>query len=114
MLAAVGIYGIMAYSVQQRTQEVGIRMALGASPQDVRRMMVMQGMVLAFIGVMLGVPAGWPLRGLMGSLLYGVKPWDPIVFIVTADFTERCGAVCLLIPARRASREDPMVALRYE
>jgi predicted permease len=114
LLAAVGIYGIMAYSVQQRTQEVGIRMALGASPRDVRRMMVTQGMVLAFIGVVIGVASGLALTRVMRSLLFGVKPWDPIVFVVTAILLSVVALFACLIPARRASRVDPMVALRYE
>jgi ABC-type antimicrobial peptide transport system permease subunit len=114
LIAAVGIYGLMSYSVQQRTQEVGIRMTLGASPQDVRRMIVLQGMLLAFIGVLLGVAGGLALTRLMGSLLYGVKPWDPIVFIVTAILLSVVALFACLIPAHRASHVDPMVALRYE
>jgi len=104
----------MAYSVQQRTQEVGIRMALGASPRDVRRMMVTQGMILAFIGVVIGVASGLALTRVMRSLLFGVKPWDPVVFVVTAILLSIVALFACLIPARRASRVDPMVALRYE
>jgi predicted permease len=114
LLAAIGIYGIMAYSVQQRTQEVGIRMALGASPRHVRRMVVTQGMVLAFIGVMLGVAGGLALTRVMRSLLFGVKPWDPTVFVVTAILLCLVALFACLIPAHKASRVDPMVALRYE
>ena len=114
LIASVGIYGLMSYSVQQRTQEVGIRMTLGASPQDVRRMIVLQGMLLAFIGVLLGVAGGLALTRLMGSVLYGVKPWDPIVFIVTAILLSVVALFACLIPAHRASHVDPMVALRYE
>ena len=114
LIAAVGIYGLMSYSVQQRTQEVGIRLTLGASPHDVRRMIVLQGMLLAFIGVLLGVAGGLALTRLMGSLLYGVKPWDPIVFVVTAILLSVVALFACLIPAHRASHVDPMVALRYE
>jgi putative ABC transport system permease protein len=114
LLAAIGIYGLMAYSVQLRTQEIGIRMALGAGPQDVRTMVVKQGMRLALIGVFLGVAAALALTRLMATLLYGVKPWDPAAIVSVAVLL---GAVALLatyFPARRASRVDPMIALRYE
>ena len=114
LLAAVGIYGITAYSMQQRTQEVGIRMALGAGPHDVRRMVVTQGMWLALIGLFLGVVGGLALTRLMGSLLYGVKPWDPIVFVATAILLTTVSLFACYVPARRASHVDPMVALRYE
>ncbi|MBZ5696636.1 MAG: ABC transporter permease [Acidobacteriia bacterium] len=113
-LAAIGIYGIMAYSVQQRTQEIGIRMTLGASPQDVRWMVVLQGMILALIGVSLGVAGGLALTRLMRSLLYGVKPWDPLAFVLTAVLLSAVALFACYVPARRASRVNPMVALRYE
>jgi len=113
-LAAIGIYGIMAYSVQQRTPEIGIRMALGASPQIVRRMIVLQGMTLALIGVVLGVAGGLAVTRVMRSLLFGVKPWDPTVFVVTAVTLSAVALIACYAPAVRASRVDPMVALRYE
>jgi putative ABC transport system permease protein len=114
LMAAIGIYGVMAYSAQQRTQEVGIRMALGASPQDVRRMVVLQGMVQAVIGLVLGVAGGLALTRLMRSLLFEVKPWDPLVFISTAILLGVVALFACYVPALRASRVDPLVALRYE
>ena len=114
LLAAVGIYGVMAYSVQQRTQEIGIRMTLGASPENVRRMVVRQGMLLAVIGVAIGVAGGLAITRVMGSLLYGVKPWDPLMFAVTAVLLAIVALVACYVPARRASRVNPLVALRYE
>jgi putative ABC transport system permease protein len=114
LLAAVGIYGIMAYSVQQRTQEIGIRMTLGAEPEVVQRMIVVQGMLLALIGVVLGVAGSLALTRVMSSLLYGVKPWDPITFVATAALLSVVALIACYVPARRASRVDPMVALRYE
>jgi putative ABC transport system permease protein len=114
LLAAIGIYGLMAYSVQLRTQEIGIRMALGAGPQDVRRMVVKQGMRLALIGVFLGIAAALALTKLMASLLYGVKPWDPAAIVSVAALLSAVALLATYFPARRASRVDPMIALRYE
>ncbi|MGA8367318.1 MAG: ADOP family duplicated permease [Candidatus Acidiferrales bacterium] len=114
LLAAIGIYGLMAYSVQQRAQEIGIRMALGAEPANVRNVVVRQGMALAMTGIVVGVGAALGLTRLMASMIYGVKARDPLVFMaVTAVFIAVSLLACY-IPARRAMRVDPMVALRYE
>jgi putative ABC transport system permease protein len=114
LLAAVGIYGVMAYSVQQRTQEIGIRMTLGATPENVRGMVVRQGMLLALVGVFFGVASGLALTRVMRSLLFGIKPWDPLAFAVTAVLLALVALLACYIPARRASRVDPLVAMRYE
>jgi predicted permease len=114
LLAAIGVYGLMAYSVEQRKQEIGIRLALGAEAGQVRNMVVLQGMRLALMGVAGGLAAAWGLARLMESLLFGVKPRDPLVFIAVPV---ALGAVALLavwLPANRASRVDPVVALRHE
>jgi ABC-type antimicrobial peptide transport system permease subunit len=114
LLAAIGIYGLMAYSVQQRTQEIGIRMALGASPGTVRKMVVFQGMRLAAIGVVIGVAAALALTRFMAGLIYGVKTWDPAVFITITVLLSAVSFLATYIPAVRASRVDPMESLRYE
>jgi putative ABC transport system permease protein len=114
LLAAIGIYGLMAYSVQQRTQEIGIRMALGASGQDVRKMVVKQGMVLALAGVFIGVAAALGLTRLITSLLYGVTPRDPLAMTSVAVLLSGVALAATYFPARRASQVDPVVSLRYE
>lgn len=114
LLAAIGIYGLMAYSVQQRTQEIGIRMALGASSENVRKMIVVQGMIFALIGVIIGAAGSLALTRSMSSLLYGVKAWDPVVLISAAVLLSAIALLATYIPARRASRVDPIVSLRYE
>jgi predicted permease len=114
LLAAIGIYGLMAYSVQQRTQEIGIRMALGASPGDVRKMVVLQGMKLAGIGVVIGVCAALALTRFMAGLIYGVKTWDPTVFVTIAALLSAVSFFATYIPAVRASRVHPNECLRYE
>jgi putative ABC transport system permease protein len=104
----------MAYSVEQRTQEIGIRLALGAGPRDVRNMVVKQGMLLALIGVFIGVGASLALTRFIGSMLYGVKTWDPFVFVSVTVLLSLVALVATYVPARRASHVDPMVSLRYE
>jgi putative ABC transport system permease protein len=114
LLAGIGIYGLIAYSVEQRTQEIGIRMALGAQSQDVRKMVVRQGMLLALIGVAIGVGAALGLTRLMASMLFGVKAWNPFIYITVAVLLSLIAFAATYIPARRAAQVDPMVALRYE
>jgi ABC-type antimicrobial peptide transport system permease subunit len=114
LLAGIGVYGLMAYAVQQRTQEIGIRMALGASPEGVRRMVVWQGMRLAGIGVVIGVVTALELTRFMAGLVYRVKTWDPTLFAAVALLLSAVAWFASYVPARRASRVDPMVALRYE
>jgi predicted permease len=113
-LAAIGIYGLMAYSVAQRTREMGIRMALGADRATIRKLVVWQGMRLALVGVVAGIAASFFLTRLLSTFLFGVKPWDPAVFISAPFMLAAIALLAVWLPAARASRVDPMKALRTE
>jgi predicted permease len=114
LLAAIGIYGLMAYSVEQRTQEIGIRLALGAEADGVRRMVVFQGMRLAVIGVVVGLAAAFALTRLMASFLYGVQARDPAVFVAMPLALTIVSLLAVWLPARRASTVNPLTALRAQ
>ena len=114
LLAAIGIYGLMAYSVEQRTQEIGIRLALGAQSSQVKNMVVRQGMVLALVGVVVGVGAAFGLARFISTLLFGVTARDPLVFAGVPALLAAVALLAVWLPARRASRVDPIIALRYE
>jgi len=114
LLAAIGIYGLMAYSVQQRSQEIGIRMALGAEPGGVRKMVVFQGMRLTLVGVVIGIASAFGLTRFISTFLFGVQARDPMVFVGIPILLSLVALVAVWLPARRASRVDPVIALRYE
>ena len=114
LLAAIGIYGLMAYAVEQRTQEIGIRLALGAQAAQVKNMVVFQGMRLAVIGVVIGVAAAFGLARFISSFLFGVGTRDPLVFVGVPVLLTIVALLAVWLPARRASRIDPIIALRYE
>ncbi len=111
VLAAIGIYGLMAYTVEQRTQEIGIRMALGADRRAIRMLVVWQGMRLALVGAAVGIAAAFALTRLIASFLFGVKPWDPVVFVAVPLILSGVALLAVWLPAARASRVEPIQAL---
>ncbi|HEV7472695.1 MAG TPA: FtsX-like permease family protein, partial [Pyrinomonadaceae bacterium] len=113
-LAVIGIYSVMSYQVSQHTREIGIRMALGAQPRHVLRLILRQGLTLTFIGVVLGVAGAFALTRLLGSLLFGVTTTDPITYVVVSLLLTLVALLACIVPARRATKVDPLLALRYQ
>ncbi len=112
LLASIGIYGLLAYMVSQRSREIGIRMALGARRDDVVKLFLQKGVVLASVGITAGVIVSASTASMMASLLYGVRPHDPVVFLVVPLLLLAVAVLASYIPARRAARVNPIVALR--
>ena len=114
VITAAGVYGVMAYVVEQRTSEIGVRMALGASPARVLSMVLQKAMVLIAAGIVIGGVAAWQLSATVRSFLFEVQPHDPRIFLVALAILSTAGLVASAIPARRAARVDPLIALRQE
>jgi putative ABC transport system permease protein len=114
LIAAIGIYGVLAYSVNQRTREIGLRMALGATPRSVLQLMVSQGMKMVLVGIGIGLAGGLALGRAVSSLVFGVPVRDPATFSLVSVVLIGVALAACIVPARRAARVDPMVALREE
>ncbi|MGH9738254.1 MAG: FtsX-like permease family protein, partial [Candidatus Acidiferrales bacterium] len=114
LLSCIGIYGVISYLVAQRTHEIGVRMALGAQPSQVLRLILGQGAKMALLGIAIGLVASLALTRLMTKMLFGVSAYDPLTFLGVAALLIVVALAACYIPARRAMRVDPMIALRYE
>jgi len=114
LLASIGIYGVLAYFVTQHTNEIGVRLALGATPRNILLMIVKRGMGLTLLGISIGLAASFALTRLMTSLLFEVKAVDPLTFLFVPLLLAAAALLACSIPARRAMKVDPLVALRYE
>jgi ABC-type antimicrobial peptide transport system permease subunit len=114
VLASIGLYGVMSYTIAGRTRELGVRIALGAQRADVLAMVLKEAMFLVAIGIAIGVPASVASSRVIASMLYGLKPYDPVALVIVIALLATVGALAGFIPARRATKVDPMVALRYE
>jgi ABC-type antimicrobial peptide transport system permease subunit len=114
LLSCVGLYGIMAHAVVRRTNEIGIRMALGAERNHIVWMVLKESLVLVAVGLVIGIPAAWAAANLISSQLFGVNPSDPVSLIIAALALTSVAALAGYLPARKASRVNPLIALRYE
>jgi putative ABC transport system permease protein len=114
LLAAIGIYGVISYSVSERNHEIGLRMALGAQSGQVLRLVLKEGLLLSLTGVAIGLAASFGATPLIGSFLYGVKAHDPLTLVIVSLFLVNIAILATYIPARRATTVDPMVTLRHE
>jgi ABC-type antimicrobial peptide transport system permease subunit len=114
LLAAIGVYGVLAYTTRQRTHELGIRIALGAEPRDIFGLVLRQGAILAVLGIVIGLAASFALTRALSSLLFGVSATDPLTFVSVAIALLLVALLACYLPARRAMRTDPLGALRYQ
>ena len=114
LMSGVGIFGVISYSISQRKHEIGVRMALGAKPRDVLRLVVRQGMILTLIGVLAGLAGAVAVTRVLSSLLYGVRPTDPLTYAGVSLLLASVAFLASYVPARRATKVDPFVALRCE
>jgi putative ABC transport system permease protein len=114
LLSIVGLYGVISYSVSQRTHEIGIRVALGAARQDILKVVIGQGFVWILFGVIVGLAGAFALTRFLTSMLFDVRPTEPVIFAAVAALLTVVAAAACYVPARRAMRVDPIVALRYE